>query len=193
MTFSEETARTMLDAVPVPLFLLDWNMNVHYANAQGIRLTGEGNRSILEKRWGGMMHCINLNSSEVRCGMTEFCRTCEIRNIVRKVLEQREPVHRREEFIRRHTGEVNRANFSLSASVLDIGESPYALLVMEDITEYIDSKRIMFVCSSCKRIRNPEDRWEKFESYISRHTRFQVSHSICPECMKNLYPDHDDY
>jgi phosphoserine phosphatase RsbU/P len=38
------------------------------------------------------------------------------------------------------------------------------------------------ICSYCKKIRDDQNYWEQVESYISRHTEAQFSHSICPDC-----------
>jgi hypothetical protein len=54
---------------------------------------------------------------------------------------------------------------------------------------------ILPICSHCKRIRiegtdhKNQDNWIEMESYISNKTQAQFSHSICPECVKELYPD----
>ena len=56
-------------------------------------------------------------------------------------------------------------------------------------------KRIRFlegfitVCARCKKIRNVEDQWEQMEKYIAQHSLAQFSHSICPDCARQLYPD----
>jgi hypothetical protein len=44
------------------------------------------------------------------------------------------------------------------------------------------------ICANCKKIRH-EDRWDQIEKYISDHSLAQFSHSICPDCMKELYPE----
>ena len=44
-------------------------------------------------------------------------------------------------------------------------------------------------CSSCKKIRDGEDKWVQMESYIQNHSNAVFSHGICPECAKKLYPD----
>ena len=46
------------------------------------------------------------------------------------------------------------------------------------------------VCARCKKIRNVEDQWEQMEKYIAKHSLAQFSHSICPDCAKQLYPDY---
>jgi phosphoserine phosphatase RsbU/P len=45
------------------------------------------------------------------------------------------------------------------------------------------------LCASCKRIRDAKGDWQQIESYISNHSEAHFSHSICPECAKQLYPD----
>jgi hypothetical protein len=53
------------------------------------------------------------------------------------------------------------------------------------------------ICANCKRIRKPDsdpkkmDSWEQVETYISRKTSYQLSHSICPDCIKKLYGDNN--
>ena len=47
------------------------------------------------------------------------------------------------------------------------------------------------ICSNCKQIRH-DNRWEEIEKYISDHSLAQFSHSICPDCMKKLYPEFGD-
>lgn len=46
------------------------------------------------------------------------------------------------------------------------------------------------ICASCKKIRDDGGYWHQVESYISRHTEVQFSHSICPECRAQLYPEY---
>jgi hypothetical protein len=46
----------------------------------------------------------------------------------------------------------------------------------------------LHICAGCKKIQ-AEDRWEQLENYISTHSQAEFSHSLCPECMKKLYPE----
>jgi PAS domain S-box-containing protein len=45
------------------------------------------------------------------------------------------------------------------------------------------------ICASCKKIRDDTGYWNQIESYIHRHSEAEFSHSICPECAKELYPE----
>jgi len=44
------------------------------------------------------------------------------------------------------------------------------------------------ICASCKKIRNDEGYWEQLEEYIRDRSEAEFSHSICPECVRKLYP-----
>jgi hypothetical protein len=44
------------------------------------------------------------------------------------------------------------------------------------------------ICSSCKKIRDDKGYWNQIEAYIRDHSEANFSHSICPECAKELYP-----
>jgi YesN/AraC family two-component response regulator len=48
---------------------------------------------------------------------------------------------------------------------------------------------ILPICMFCKKIRDDKGYWDQVEAYVSRHSGAQFSHSICPDCMKEHYPD----
>ncbi len=45
------------------------------------------------------------------------------------------------------------------------------------------------ICANCKKIRDSQDYWHQVETYIAAHSEADFSHSICPDCMKTLYPE----
>jgi hypothetical protein len=45
------------------------------------------------------------------------------------------------------------------------------------------------ICSSCKKIRQDKD-WVVLEEYISSHSLADFTHALCPECMRELYPEY---
>jgi DNA-binding response OmpR family regulator len=56
-------------------------------------------------------------------------------------------------------------------------------------------KGLLPVCSNCHKIRKSnsdsklQSSWISFEAYLHEHTAAEVTHSICPQCMAELYPD----
>jgi hypothetical protein len=45
------------------------------------------------------------------------------------------------------------------------------------------------ICSHCKKIRDNASKWVEIETYIRDHSEAEFSHSICPQCLGELYPD----
>lgn len=78
-----------------------------------------------------------------------------------------------------------------------------SFLVMHDLTprktlekqkeemqqQVFELKALLPICANCKKIRNDEGYWEQVEVYISQHTHTEFSHSLCPDCLKKLYPE----
>jgi PAS domain S-box-containing protein len=44
------------------------------------------------------------------------------------------------------------------------------------------------ICASCKKIRDDHGYWQKLETFVREHSGAEFSHSICPDCMRLLYP-----
>jgi PAS domain S-box-containing protein len=45
------------------------------------------------------------------------------------------------------------------------------------------------ICASCKKIRDDHGYWQKLETFVREHSEAEFSHSICPDCMRQLYPE----
>ncbi len=45
------------------------------------------------------------------------------------------------------------------------------------------------ICASCKKIRDDKGNWNQLESYIHSHSEADFSHSLCPDCMREMYPE----
>jgi hypothetical protein len=46
------------------------------------------------------------------------------------------------------------------------------------------------ICSHCKRIRDDAGYWSQVESYVSKYSEAKFSHSLCPSCLLEHYPEH---
>ncbi len=44
------------------------------------------------------------------------------------------------------------------------------------------------ICSNCKKIRDDKGYWQQVENYLEDHSEAQFSHSLCPNCVRELYP-----
>ena len=46
------------------------------------------------------------------------------------------------------------------------------------------------ICAGCKKIRDDAGFWQQVEVYISHRSEAEFSHSMCPECLQNYYPEY---
>lgn len=98
---------------------------------------------------------------------------------------------------------------AISSNGAFYGEKKYIFCVCRDISESRRSERerealiedlqaalaevkalkgMLPLCSYCKKIRVDDDHWEPVDVYIQAHSEANISHGICPECMKERYP-----
>ncbi|HAK52993.1 MAG TPA: hypothetical protein DCM54_13975 [Gammaproteobacteria bacterium] len=52
--------------------------------------------------------------------------------------------------------------------------------------------KLIPMCASCKKIRDDDGYWRQVETYMRETSGTVVSHSICPECASDLYPEYQD-
>ncbi|MBI5605354.1 MAG: response regulator [Deltaproteobacteria bacterium] len=45
------------------------------------------------------------------------------------------------------------------------------------------------ICSSCKKIRDDQGYWNQLETYIHEHSEAEFTHGLCPECIKEFFPE----
>lgn len=55
--------------------------------------------------------------------------------------------------------------------------------------EIAQLKRILPICSYCKKVRDDSGYWEQVDIYMKKQSLADVSHSICPECTRKYYPE----
>lgn len=72
------------------------------------------------------------------------------------------------------------------ASGIDITELQDALSEVKTLSGLIP------ICANCKKIRDDRGYWNRLEDYIKKHSEANFSHGICPDCLKELYPDYVD-
>ena len=97
--------------------------------------------------------------------------------------------------------------------VLSITISPFpdgAIITSQDITEQktaeldriklIESlqqalsevetlRGLLPICACCKKIRDDKGYWNHIEAYLRKHAHTEFTHTLCPDCVKQYYPD----
>jgi ligand-binding sensor domain-containing protein len=61
------------------------------------------------------------------------------------------------------------------------------------ITEALANLKVLSgllpICANCKKIRDDKGYWSQIEVYIRDHSEAEFSHSLCNDCVRELYPD----
>ena len=84
-------------------------------------------------------------------------------------------------------GTQERVCFRVTSSLFKHETYSLALVILEDVTELIQLRRLLPICSNCKKIRNDTNYWESFENYLRTYSNIDFTHSVCPECAEKLY------
>ncbi|WP_338600803.1 MASE3 domain-containing protein [Desulfoferula mesophila] len=62
--------------------------------------------------------------------------------------------------------------------------------LQEALAEVKTLSGLLPICSHCKKVRDDSGYWRQIERYVEKHTQAEFSHSLCPQCAHELYPDY---
>lgn len=61
---------------------------------------------------------------------------------------------------------------------------------LEDALTQVKTLRgLLPMCSNCKKIRDDQGFWNRVDSYLTKHTHADITHGMCPDCLKSLYSE----
>lgn len=177
--------RDVVNAIPSPVFVLDDEARIRDANTAAIEYVGDISKVIEQHFCGVVLHCANARGSDEKCGTTEFCPDCVVRNLSTHV-QANKVVRRKGKMAIIDGDKVREMHYLVTVAPFTHKESSLVLLTLEDITELVELKQIIPICAYCKKIRNDNEFWEQVEAYFQRHTGARFSHGICPDCIHKL-------
>jgi hypothetical protein len=180
-----------LQALPFPVFIVDHDVRLLAMNDRAAGLVGDDAQMVLHKRGGDALNCIHHGDSPDGCGHGPSCGDCVVRNAVNASFDGRTEVHQRAKMELRRGDEVTEVFVLVSASPFVAGGETYSALILEDLSEVLASSSFLPVCMGCKRIRQ-EGTWEAMEIYLRTAMDLRVTHSLCPACMAQMYPEFND-
>lgn len=179
-----EMLRTVFDAMPSLIFVVDDDVRIQEYNAAAAELLSSKRKAILKRRGGNVLNCLHSKDVPEGCGYSSFCNDCVIRNSVNEAFQGNRVVHRRAkiEIIR---GKDTLEIYSLiTASPFVFKNRPLVLLVIEDISEIAELQRMIPICSICREVRDEKETWSRVEAYFKEHWDVDFSHGLCPKCYK---------
>lgn len=180
--------RSIIDAIPSMVFIVDSDLKIHDANRAAITLLGYGSEIILKRLCGEVLHCLYEYESGKQCGETEFCKDCVLRNSIH-ALSEGKLVNREKTVMKMQImDKTKEIDLLVTASQIELDYANLYIMILEDVSELMYLRRLATICSCCNKVRNKEGEWEKVANYLAREENIYFSHGICPECMPEVYP-----
>ncbi len=187
---SNDLLGTIFNAMPLPVFIVDNDVKIMACNRSGASLLAADPKMTLRRRAGEMLNCIHAREVPEGCGRAPACSDCIVRSSVDTSLKDRKMVRQRARMELEEEGKGNKEIFLLvTASPFDYLGDGHVLLILQDVSELMELKRIVPICASCKKIRNDDQFWHSVEEYFKKRMDLSFSHGLCPECMQKLYPE----
>ena len=185
--------KDVLNAFPSPVLIVNRDLEIQDANRAFLDFSGRDATQLLRKLCGDLMHCVHAKGSSEGCGSTEHCDDCVLRQIAVTLKADTKIVRRLSHMKLDRDGKVEDIWLLVSGSPFNYEGEELVILTLEDVTELSELRRMIPICSHCRKVRDDEDYWRGVENYLEKFTGVQFSHSICPDCAKKHYPDLDIY
>ncbi|MCF8043237.1 MAG: PAS domain-containing protein [Desulfarculaceae bacterium] len=184
MSFSH----TVYNAVPSPILVVNEDVRIIDHNQAAGAILAPQSQAVLRRRAGEVLHCLNANRTPEGCGRSEPCRECVIRGSVNRCLATGTLTRQKARLELADGEKVNEVHFLVSAAPLKHQEQKLVVLILEDIGEIVELRRMLPICARCKNVRDKEDLWQRVDLYLSKHMDLDFTHSLCPDCAAELYP-----
>jgi len=182
---------TTFDAVRDPIFILDEQFRIVRANRETARRLGLEPRECIGRKCYELIH--NAKAPAEHCPHAQVLRD-----------GQPHPLEIREDNL--------AGDFLVSASPMfdAAGKATRGVHIAYDITKRKQAERererliteltealaqvktlsgIIPICMYCKGIRDDQGYWNQLEKFISEHSEAKFSHSLCPKCLKEKFPE----
>lgn len=176
--------KSVFDALPSLIFVVDEDVRIQEYNAAAAGFLSAEGADVLKRRGGEALRCLHAADVKEGCGRGPLCRDCIIRNSVGEAFQGNRIVRRRARLELVRDEQKTEIYALITTSPFLYRKKQLVLLVIEDISEIAELRRLIPICSVCKRIRDDEQSWSRVENYFKEHWDVNFSHGLCPECYR---------
>jgi PAS domain S-box-containing protein len=177
----------IVEQSPLLIWRADLSMGCDFFNDQWLRFTGRTLEQEMGNGWAEGVHpddmarCLDIYTRSFAARQT-FEMEYRLRRhdgAFRWLFDRGVPFF---------TGGVFAGYIGSCIDVTGRVEAERALLEAHE-QEKRELRALIPVCCSCKNIRDDHGYWEKVEVYLRRLTRVELTHTLCPPCLQQLYPE----
>lgn len=121
--------------MPMPVFVVDKDVNVLECNAAAARLFKPGKRTRRPRRAGDILHCLHTTDSPKECGHASACSGCGLRQAVRAASRGRAVKRHQAEMDLLQQGKPTKVNLRVSCQPFTYDRNDLVLLVLEGLND----------------------------------------------------------
>lgn len=188
----EGFCKALMEATPIPVLVVNPDVKILYFNPAASTLVGRNIEVIIQRAPGDVLHCLHSIEAVEGCGYSPFCKNCIIRDSVNQSLTGRKVSRKLQKMELSQKNTTQEIYLLVTTAPVQFGEEQLVLLLLEDVSELRTLRRLIPICSRCKKVRDDQEYWHNVEEFLKEQLDVDFTHSICPECAAELYPDISD-
>lgn len=173
--------------LPQITLLLDSDERIRMLNEAGEIAFNVKEDQVLMKRPGGIIACINVEFGKEECGFHVNCNKCPGHMAFSRALHLNKLTRVKGAIPISGNNSLEYINVLISASPLNYNTQRFVIVTIEDISNVTEIQGFVPVCANCKRLFD-KNKWKVLEKFIEDNTEAVTTHTICPSCIRLLYP-----
>ena len=131
--FDQGLHRVLFDAMPLPVFVVDQDVNVLECNAAAARLLKWDRRPAKPAKVGELLHCLHASKIAGGCTGSPLCPDCRLRESVRAASRGQAVKRQWAEMELCEEGKPTKVSLRVSCQPFTFGKSSFVLLVLEGL------------------------------------------------------------
>jgi len=125
--------RMLFDAMPMPVFVVDEDVRIMECNTAAVRLFGPDKQTIVKRRGGEVLHCVNATKTPEGCGRTPVCHDCPVRKAVQAASHGQCVTREKAQMEVVAKGKTTKVDLLISCSPFAYERAKFILLVLEGL------------------------------------------------------------
>ena len=197
---SEKKLRDITSTLGEGVYVLDDKANLAFMNPEAERLLGWSEAELCGRNFHDTVHYRKPDGTALsleECPMHTSIRTGDRYTAHDEVFVRKDGTVFPISVVSVPLMEKNKV-VSTVAAFRDISDLKQAERERQDLIAQLQKalaeiktlQGIIPICSYCKKIRDDEGSWTQLEAYITMHTDAMLSHGMCSDCAKKMYPQY---
>ena len=179
--YSTDTFRSIFDALPSPVFVVDGDVLVHDFNTAAAEFL-LCNMAEIDQLSHPVQTDLTSNELPALQWQSLFCRDSFIGNAVKEAAQGHRVVRRYTRFDTQREGYRTELETRIKCCPFQNGSRTQVLLVFEEMRQLGDRKGVIQICCVCHRVINGSQALAQLELYAKDCTGVEFSHGLCPQC-----------